>query len=98
MRDILFLPIFLVCLPICFLNPFFGTLMWTIVSFLNPQKLMWGIAHRLPLAEWVAIPTIAGSVLFGRGWKYFLTRDVILVATLWVWFTFTTIYDTHLPI
>jgi len=97
MRDIIFLPIFVLCLPVCFFSPFFGTIMWTVVSFLNPQKLMWGIAHYIPVAEWVAIPTVAGVVPFGRGWKYFFTRDTALVVLLWLWFTFTTMYNTHLP-
>lgn len=101
MRDIIFLPIFIICLPVCFISPFFGTIMWTVVSFLNPQKLMWGIAHHIPLAELVAIPTLLGVPLFsrrGNGWRYFLTRDVVFVLILWIWFTFTTIHDTHVPL
>ena len=97
MRDILFLPIFFLCLPVCFFNPYFGVLMWTVVSFLNPQKFMWGMAHHTPVAEFVAIPTVAGALFFWRGWRHLFTRDFGMVALLWLWFTFTTLNNTHQP-
>src|SRR6185436_20240642 len=97
MRDFLFLPVFVLCLPMCFINPFFGVVMWTLVSFINPHKFMWGMAHTVPVAELVAIPTVVGALFFTRHWKHFLTRDFWMVAILWLWFTFTTISNTSQP-
>jgi hypothetical protein len=36
MRDMLILAIILSSLPICFLRPFFGVLVWVLVAYFNP--------------------------------------------------------------
>ena len=64
MRDILVLGFFLPSLPVCFFRPFYGVLLWTIVAFVNPQHLAYGYAAGFPLAQAVAIPTLAGFLFF----------------------------------
>src|SRR5260370_17037282 len=98
LRDILFLILFFGCLPFCFFRPFFGILMWTVVSLLNPHAFIWKMAHEFPWAMAVAIPTLIGAALFTRNWKNFFSRDVGLMVLLWVWFTFTTLYHTNQPV
>lgn len=97
-RDILILTFLLGSLPACFFSPFYGVLVWTVVSFLNPQRFTWGPAQDFPVALAVAIPTLAGFVLFNRDWKRLACREVVLLFLLWVWFTLTTIASTQTPL
>jgi putative inorganic carbon (hco3(-)) transporter len=96
-RDIIFTVIFLACLPACFFRPFWGVLMWTIVSLLNPHAFMWSLGHQYPWALMVAIPTLLGYVCFAFKPKRLLGREVFLMVVLWIWFTFTSVYNSQQP-
>jgi probable O-glycosylation ligase (exosortase A-associated) len=89
-RDALLLLIFLGSLPVCFIRPFYGVLMWTIVAFLNPQSYLWGTVSFFPWALAVAIPTLIGGVLFSAfDWHALFSRKVFFIVLLWAWFTVT---------
>jgi probable O-glycosylation ligase (exosortase A-associated) len=94
-RDIVVLGVIVGSTPFCFVRPYFGILMWTMVSFLNPHRLSWGPAVLFPVAETVAIPTLAGALFFTRGWGRILYRDVFLFLLFWAWVTFTTLVNTQ---
>ena len=89
LRDIAVLVFFIGSLPVCFFRPFYGILLWNVVAFLNPQRFAFGAASNFPLALAVAIPTLAGAFVFGRGWRQLRSREVMLIVVLWLWFTFT---------
>ncbi len=95
MRDVVILGFFLSSLPICFIRPFYGILLWTIVAFVNPQHLAYGFAATFPLAQAVAIPTLAGFLIFNRGWRMLASGGFILIALLWIWFTITSLVSAH---
>jgi len=97
-RDILVLGFFLPSLPICFFRPFYGVLLWTIVAFVNPQHLAFGFASTFPLAEAVAIPTLAGFLVFNRGCRRLASRESAMIAILWVWFTITSYVSANTPL
>ncbi len=96
-RDAIVLVFFLASLPFCFIRPFYGILLWTVVAFLNPQRLAFGVAASFPLALAVAIPTLAGVLIFGRGWRQLRSREVLLIAVLWIWFTITSMAAGNTP-
>jgi probable O-glycosylation ligase (exosortase A-associated) len=96
-RDIIVLTLLLASVPICFFRPFFGILMWDVVSYLNPHRFTWGPAHEFPAAMAVGIPTLLGSALFERNWKHFFSRNIWLIVLLWLWFTFTSLRNTEKP-
>ena len=79
MRDVLVLGFFLPSLPVCFMRPFYGVLLWTIVAFVNPQHLAYGRAAAFPLAQAVAIPTLAGFLFFNRNWGRLVSREFLLI-------------------
>src|SRR6266850_1189914 len=88
-------------LPICFVRPFYGILLWAVIAFLNPQATLmyWSAAAAFPWAVAVAVPTLCGFVLFSRDWpRRLASREVLLMVLLWVWFTVTTIVSTHTPL
>lgn len=66
MRDI-FLTVFLFALlPVCFIRPWIGILVWYWLSIMQPHRLTWGFAAQMPFAA-----LIAGSILAG----IFFCRD-----------------------
>jgi len=93
-RDIIVLTVILGSLPFCFAFPFYGILVWTVIYFLNSEKFAW-VANQLPVSMAVAIPTLAGFVLFSRGTSRLFRRDVFMLAVLWLWFTATTLNSVH---
>ena len=98
-RDLVLLAFFVTSLPFCFVRPFYGILLWTIVAFLNPQSFIWGAASFFPWALAVAIPTLLGFVLFSKGWNQRLaTREVYLIGILWIWFTITSVVSVNTPL
>lgn len=96
-RDIIVLTLLAASLPVCFFRPFFGILMWEIVAFMNPHRFAFGGASYTPVAFLIAVPTLAGFVVFSPGWKRFFSREVCLIAILWLWFTLTTFRNTQMP-
>ena len=73
--------------------------MWTIVAFLNPQSFIWAGGDAIPWAMVVAIPSLAGLVVFSSGnWSFLAAREIVLMLILWAWFTITTIVSTHTPL
>lgn len=99
LRGIILLVYMVGSIPICFLLPFYGIVLWTVVAFLNPQSFIWMANDSLPWAMAVAIPTLAGFLFFSRGGINRLgTREVGLIVILWTWFTITTLVSTSTPL
>lgn len=99
LRTMVMLVAFVASLPICFMRPFYGVLMWTIVAFVNPQSYLWSSRNIFPWAEAVAIPTLAGLVFFSRGWtSRVASRESFLLLTLWMWFTITSFASINTPL
>jgi putative inorganic carbon (hco3(-)) transporter len=95
-RALILLSAIVVSLPFCFMSPFYGVLVWTVVAFLNPQSYLWGAAESFPWALAIAIPTLIGLPLFCRSWlKNLATGKCLLLVALWVWFTLTSLNSSH---
>lgn len=100
-RGVALLGFFLLSLPVCFVRPFYGVVLWTIVAFLNPQKalLYWPAAANFPWAQAVAVPTLAGMLIFTRGWLGRMRSTLaMLLLVLYGWFTVTSIVSTNTPL
>jgi probable O-glycosylation ligase (exosortase A-associated) len=97
-RGIVLLSFFLASLPVCFVRPFYGIVLWAIVAFLNPQNFIWMAADTFPWALAVAIATMAGFALFCRDWvRRLVSREVFLILLLWSWFTVTSFVSANTP-
>ncbi len=100
-RGVVLLTFFVLSLPVCFIRPFYGVLMWTVVAFLNPQSALyyWPAALSFPWAMAVAVPTLAGFALFSKGWINRLRSPAILMMLiLFGWFTLTSFVSTSNPL
>jgi putative inorganic carbon (HCO3(-)) transporter len=95
-RDIVVVTFLLASLPACFIRPFYGVVMWTIVAFLNPERYAWS-SREFPAALAVAVPTLAGFVIFSRRWNRLFCGEVFMMGVLWVWFSVTTLNSAHDP-
>ena len=100
LRSVALLAFFAGSLPVCFIRPFYGILLWIVIAFLNPQSYLWGDAATYRWAMAVAIPTILGVSFFPSGWNPpFRTREVVLLlAVLWIWITDHHLVSTHTPL
>ncbi len=96
-RGVLLLIYFLGSIPVCFLRPFYGVLLWTVVAFVNPQWYAWGAGGDLAWAEVVAIPTLLGLAIFCREWGRLASREIVLTFVLWIWFTITSVVSANTP-
>jgi probable O-glycosylation ligase (exosortase A-associated) len=84
-------------LPVCFMRPFYGILLWEVVAFLNPQSYIW-TTDTFPWALAIAAPTMAGALLFFRGYGALNRPESYLILMLWAWFTITTVVSINNPL
>lgn len=96
LRALVLVAFFLASLPICFIWPFYGIILWIVVAFLNPQSYAWTF-NAFPWASTVAIPTILGMFLWDRKFARLVSGVVGLMFVLWTWFTITTVVSTGTP-
>lgn len=97
MRDVILVAIILGSVPICFISPYFGVLMWYWVSYFNPHRFTWSFAYNFPIALAVAVPTLAGTLFAKRSLRSLLTRETFLLLALWLWFGITYIHAQSVP-
>lgn len=84
-------------LPVCFMRPFYGILLWTVIAFANPQSSLfyWTAANTFPWAVAVAVPTLIGFLVFSPRWENLGSPKTFLIGILWVWFTVTSFISAH---
>jgi probable O-glycosylation ligase (exosortase A-associated) len=97
-RGLIWVAYFLASLPFCFLRPFYGILLWTVIAFMNPQWYTWSAGEWLPWAQLAAIPTLLGAAVFVRNWGRIASRETFLILMLWIWFTITSFASSHNPV
>jgi probable O-glycosylation ligase (exosortase A-associated) len=91
-RDVVLTAVILGSLPVCFLRPWIGLLMWTWVGTMTPQELTWGFAHDLRFALMIGVASLAG-LPFARDQRPLpRTRETYMLLALWAWFTLTTFF------
>jgi putative inorganic carbon (HCO3(-)) transporter len=97
LRVIVLVLFFVISVPICFIRPFYGVLLWIVVAFLNPQSFTWSSFEAFPWAAAVAVPTMLGMVAFDHNFGRLRSRHFLLMVALWIWFTITTVVSTNTP-
>ena len=93
-RDLFLSLTMMVLIPMGLFRPWVGIMVWSWIGYMNPHRLVWGFARDLPWAMMVALTTFAG-ILFAKDeekrsipW----TPVTVLLAALWFWYLFTTIF------
>ena len=98
MRDLLVMIVILGSAPICFFSPYYGLLVWTWVSYFNPHRFAWGMAYGFPVAEVIAVPTLAGLIFASDSNRKIFKRETFLLLGLWVWFIITFLVAKQTPL
>ncbi|MBS7812036.1 putative O-glycosylation ligase, exosortase A system-associated [Roseococcus pinisoli] len=63
MRDAVFILTMAGLLPLAVFRPFVGILLWCWISFMNPHRLVYGVAMELPWAVAIFAATLIGAVV-----------------------------------
>ena len=79
-------------LPMCFRHTWIGVLMWCWLGYMMPHRLSWAV-YTMPYASWIAGATLLG-LLFNKDMKPIpITRDTVILLTIWAHFLATTIFS-----
>jgi len=98
MRDLALLTVLFAAAPVALFSPYFGVLAWNFLSFFNPHRYTWGVGQTFPVAQLIAIPTLAGCVFsIGSMNRRVFARETVLVLTFGAWCAFVMFYATFVP-
>ncbi len=89
--DMLLTVVIVATLPVCFLRPWIGMLVFAWIGYMNPHRLFSGFAYSMPYAKMVAGATLAGLLVTRERYALPRTREVYLLAALWVTFVCSTV-------
>lgn len=66
-------------------RPWFGVILWALISLMNPHRLTWGFAYSIPWAQMTVAATFLGMALRWRDVKmhWSVPTVVFVVFTLW---------------
>ena len=92
MRDYVLTAFVFALLPVCVAKPWLGILAWYWIGLMNPHRLTWSFAYTMPFAMLVGGATLLGAVLAKDRRPIPWNRELILMAILLVYFTFTTFF------
>jgi probable O-glycosylation ligase (exosortase A-associated) len=95
--DMLLTVLIVATLPVCFLRPWVGMLVFAWIGFMNPHRLFDGFANGAPYAKMVAAATLAGLLVTRERYALPRTREVLLVAALWGTFVCSTVFTALQP-
>lgn len=95
LRDIVVTALIVGSLPLCFLRPWVGILVWCWIGYMNPHRLTWGFAANLPFAQMVAIATLLGLPFTGERSPLPRLREVYLLILLWLAFVLSTVFAIY---
>ena len=90
--DLILTAVILSLVPVCFIRPWIGVLVWTWIGLMNPHKLSWGFAYSFPFALIVAVATLAGTLRTRDHRPFPRTAGVYLLFALWGVFCLSTFY------
>ena len=91
MRDVLLTLFIFGTLPFILRRPFFGILVWSWLSYMNPHKLAWGFAVYFPFAQIVAI-TLFVALIFCKERKRIPINGLTVTWIIFMlWMAVTTI-------
>ena len=90
MRDVLVTLMVFATLPYIFRNPWYGVLVWSWLSYMNPHRLAYGFAYTMPFAQIVALVLLI-SLLNSREKKVLPSNPLFkLWAVYLVWLAICT--------
>jgi putative inorganic carbon (hco3(-)) transporter len=91
MRDVALTAVLGVLLATVLAHPFVGVLLWNLIAFMNPHRMVWGFASAIPWAMVIFVITIIACIARGELRMPPANLTVVLLFALMVMFTITSI-------
>jgi probable O-glycosylation ligase (exosortase A-associated) len=92
MRDLLIVVIVFGSIPLIFVRPQIGILMWYWISLMNPHRLSWGYAYQLRVAMVIGLATILAWLMSRERKVPPLTAVTVFLAALTFWVSVSTAF------
>lgn len=96
MRDIALTLVMVGALPFAARYTWFGVLLWTWLSIMNPHRLTYGFAYDLPWAQMAAVATLLSLFIGKDKLKFPLVAPAISLVLFILWMGLTTVFAVHL--
>lgn len=95
LRDIFLMVTIYGSIPLIYLRPFLGVLVWYWVALMNPHRLSWNLVHQ-PFAQLIALALLSSLLLATRERKELpLTTITVGLMLFWGWMLITTFFAIH---
>src|SRR6201995_3128476 len=85
MRDVLLCVLLSTGALIAISRPWFGVMLWALISIMNPHRLSWGFAYSIPWAQITVVTTFLGMMLSTEGIRMTWRAPVIFLILFTVW-------------
>lgn len=95
MRDVILVLLFSGAAVMALRQPYYGVLLWTWISIMNPHRMTWGFAYNLPFAATAAALTLLAMTYGKPRPKFPVTAPTVLLITFLVWTGITTVFAIH---
>lgn len=95
MRDLVIVGLVAVLCLVALRRPWIGALAWAWLSLMNPHKYAWGFAVNAPLAQSVALCTLAGLLFTRNRWTPIPASPMVWFAVFTVWITVSWLMGYH---
>lgn len=95
MRDLVLLMFVAGTLPMAFMRPIIGLLLWSMFSYLNPHRMTWGFAVGLPWVMLVAVVTFVALAMYPQQRQRLAFKPIVVLMTLFLlWVSIATTQAT----
>jgi probable O-glycosylation ligase (exosortase A-associated) len=92
LRDIVLTATIAGLLPFILFRPELGVLTWTWLSLMNPHRLTWDFAYRLPFAMVVGAATLASLLISKEPKRMPITPTTVVLILFILWMSLTTLF------
>src|SRR3954468_22932269 len=92
MRSILVFTIIACAIPFIFKRPWFGVLLWVLVSVMNPHRLTFGFAYDFQFAAIIAVVTMLSGGFSKESRHFPLTPLTVSILALMLWMDLTALF------
>ena len=92
MRDVALVAVFVSLIVFAFRRPWVGLLIWSWISYMNPHRLTYGFAYKLPFVAVAAGVTILSWFIASHHRRFPWTRETVIELLLCIWIFITTIF------
>lgn len=95
MRDIFVTLAVFGSIPLIFMQPYVGILVWSWLGYMNPHRLAWGFSTNFPFAMIVAVVTIAALLFSKESKRIPWTSESKLLLIFILWMLVTTVFSLY---